>query len=363
MDDLANSSGSQVGLLRNRRPPAARSGEEIGLVHGPRLTRRTRGDRRRPAAPPPDVSIVIVSWNVRDLLRDCIRSIEDETRRPHEIIVVDNQSPDGSADMVRDEFPHVRLIANSDNRGFAAANNQGLSVARGRNVLLLNPDTLVLDGAIDTMLEWLERHPDLGCVGCQVLETESDVQLTCFSDPGPLNLLLVETGLHRLLAGSRFFGRPEYVGWDRGDARDVEVVSGMFMLLPRAVVDEVGPMDDAFFVYSEEADWCRRIRDAGYRCAFTPVARIRHREGGGKSTASMRPRMYVQLQKSKLIYVDKHYGPAGRALSRATLLASMLTRAMLFGLASLVAPGSEARALSRLAWAAARFHLTGREPG
>jgi GT2 family glycosyltransferase len=316
----------------------------------------------QPPAPVPDASIVIVSWNVRELLRDCIRSVQEETRRAHEIIVVDNDSKDGTADMVRAEFPDVELIANCDNRGFAAANNQALAVATGRNVLLLNPDTLVLDGAIDTMLDWLERRPDVGCVGCQVLESETDVQRTCFSDPGPLNLLLAETGLHRIPAGSRFFGRPYYAGWDRRDERNVDVVSGMFMLLPRRVVDEVGPMDDAFFIYSEEADWCRRIRDAGYRCVFAPVARIYHREGGGKSTARIRPKMYVQSQQSKLIYIRNHYGFVGSALAQTTLLVSMLARAAVFGLASLATPRGEAHARARLAWAAARFHVSGREP-
>jgi GT2 family glycosyltransferase len=134
----------------------------------------------------------------------------------------------------------------------------------------------------------------------------------------------------------------------------------MFMLLPRRVVDEVGPMDDAFFIYSEEADWCRRIRDAGYRCTFTPVARIRHREGGGKSAAQISSKMYVQLQKSKLTYVRKHYGIVGRAAAQATLLVAMVARAAVFRLASLAAPNGEARALSRLASTAARFHVTGR---
>ena len=194
-----------------------------------------------------------------------------------------------------------------------------------------------------------------------MLESETDVQPTCFSDPGPLNLLLVETGLHRIRTGSRFFGRPQYTGWNRRDEREVDVVSGMFMLLPWRVVDEVGPMDDTFFIYSEEADWCRRIRDAGYRCAFAPVPdpppRRRRQEHG-----STGHKMYVQLQTSKLIYIGKHHGFAGRAVARATLLASMLARALVFGLASLAVPRSETRALSRLAWSAARFHLTGREP-
>jgi GT2 family glycosyltransferase len=309
-----------------------------------------------PPAAAPDVSIIIVNWNVRDLLRDCIRSIQEQTRRTYEVIVVDNDSHDGSVEMVRSEFPGVRLVANRDNRGFAAANNQGLELATGRNILLLNPDTLVLDHAVDTMLDWLERHPGVGCVGCQVLESDTDVQMTCFSDPGPLHLSLVETGLHR------FFGRPTYAGWDRSDGRDVDVVSGMFMLLPRSVVEQVGPMDDSFFIYSEEADWCRRVRNAGFRCVFAPVARIRHREGGGKSTALIRPSMYIALQKSKLIYIRKHYGLAGRALARATLLSSMLARATVFGLASLAARRGESRARYRLAAAAVRFHVTGQEP-
>jgi GT2 family glycosyltransferase len=310
----------------------------------------------------PAVSIVIVAWNVRDLLRGCIRSIHEQTRCSHEIIVVDNDSGDGSADMVAAEFPRVRLIANRDNRGFAGANNQGLEIATGRTVLLLNPDTLVLDGAIDAMVDWLAVHPDVGCVGCQVLLSEREVQATCFPDPGPLNLLLVETGLHRVLGGFRLFDRLTYTGWDRRDERDVDVVSGMFMLLPRTVVEEVGPMDPGFFVYAEEADWCRRIRAAGYRCVFAPAARIHHLDGGGNSTALMRSKMYVQLQKSKLLYIEKHYGAAGRALARTTLLIAMLTRAGVFGVASLLRPGGDARALARLARAAARFHLTGREP-
>jgi GT2 family glycosyltransferase len=318
-----------------------------------------RSDDRRE---PPDVTVIIVSWNVRDLVGDCIRSVIDQTRHSYEIIVVDNASADGTAEMIATELPTVTLLANDDNRGFAAANNQALARAEGRNILLLNPDTLVLDGAVDVMLEWLEQHPDVGCVGCQVLQTETDVQMTCFSDPGPLNMLLIETGLHRMFPGSRFFGRPHYAGWDRSDQRDVDVVSGMFMLVPRRVVDEVGPMDDAFFIYSEEADWCRRIRNRGYRCVFAPVARILHRDGGGKSTAQTRPKMYVQLQKSKLIYVAKHYGLAGRMFAKTLLTVSMLTRGVVFGLMSLVAPRSDAPALSRLAWTATRFHLTGREP-
>ena len=259
----------------------------------------------------PDVSIIIVSWNTRDVLRDCLHSIADQTTRAHEVIVVDNNSNDGTAEMVSREFPTVTLIANDTNRGFAAANNQGIRIANGRYLLLLNPDTVVLDKAIDTMVDWCDRHPDIGCAGCQVLQAENTIQRTCFADLSPLNLLLTEVGLHNVLPRWRFLGRAEYAWWDRCTERDVDVVSGMFLLVPRHVVEAVGLLDESFFIYAEEADWCRRIRNAGFRCKFTPIARILHRDGGGQSTAQIKPRMYVQLQKSKLIYARKHDGLLG----------------------------------------------------
>ena len=315
---------------------------------------------RRPAAPA--VSIVIVNWNTRALLRDCLVSIAAETRAPHEIIVIDNASRDGSAQMVADEFPDAVLIANSDNKGFAGANNQGLRIASGDHVLLLNPDTIVLDGAIDKMLDWLSRHPDVGCVGCQVLEGPGVIQRTCFADPSALNLAIVELGLMRLADRIPLFGRPWYSDWDRTTEREVDVVSGMFMLVPRAVLDKVGPLDDAFFVYAEEADWCRRIRKAGWRCVFAPVAQIVHLDGGSKSTAQIRSRMYVQMQKSHMIYVRKHGGLPAYLAAKAMFMASALLRLGVFGLVALRRGDPDSRARVRLSIAALKFHGLGQEP-
>lgn len=310
----------------------------------------------------PEVSVIVVNWNTRDVLRGCLRSIVAETRSAHEIIVVDNASGDGSAAMVAAEFPEVRLIANADNRGFAAANNQGLAVAQGRHVLLLNPDTVILDGAIDRMLAWLADRADVGCVGCQVLEGPDAIQQTCFSDPTPLNLALVELGLHRLGRRLPFLGRPFYRGWDRTTGRDVDVVSGMFMLVPRPVLERVGPLDPAFFIYVEEADWCRRIRAAGWRCVFAPVARIVHLDGGSKSTAQVKPRMHVQMQKSNLVYVRKHHGAAGYWAVKALYIASAALRGAVFGPLALIRGDRVVRARARHAAAALGWHLAGREP-
>jgi len=302
------------------------------------------------------ISIVIVSWNTRDILRDCLESIANQTTLPHEVIVVDNASTDGSQDMIRQSFPDVKLIANTSNRGFAAANNQGLEIAAGDKLLLLNPDTIVLDHATDVMSRWLDAHPDVGCVGCQVFEDPETIQQTCFADPGPLSLAVIEFGLKRL------FPWPEYGSWDRKTQRDVDVVSGMFMMVPRNVFEKVGLLDDAFFIYSEEADWCRRIRNAGWRCVFAPEARILHLEGGSKSTAQIKSRMYVQKQKSKTIYARKHYGRSGELLTRSIFVTSALLRGTTFGLLGLLRATPDRSARLRLSGAAIRYHLFGQEP-
>lgn len=309
------------------------------------------------------VSIVIVNWNTREILHDCLASIAAQTTLSHELIVVDNASTDGSADMVRQSFPAVKLIANTDNRGFAAANNQGLEIARGDKLLLLNPDTIILDRAIDVMCDWLDAHPDVGCAGCQVLEDENTIQRTCFADPGPVNLALVEFGLQRLAPHSRVLGHPEYGNWNRDTERDVDVVSGMFMLVPRPVFEKVGGLDDAFFIYAEEADWCRRIRTAGWRCVFTPVARIIHLDGGSKSTEQIKAPMYVQMQKSKTIYLRKHYGWLGTVTARVIFVGSALLRGAAFSLLSLRGTNERYRAHLRLSRVALRYHLTGKGPG
>ncbi len=308
------------------------------------------------------VSVIIVNWNTRDLLRDCLTSITAETSVPHEIIVVDNASSDGSCAMVTADFPHVLLIANTTNYGFAGANNQGLAIAQGQHVLLLNPDTLVCDGAIDRMLIWLAAHPDVGCVGCQVMENAQVIQQTCFADPTPLNMLITEFGLMRLARWLPGLGRPWYLDWDRRSARDVDIVSGMFMLVPRTVLDQVGPLDATFFVYAEEADWCRRIRKAGWRCVFAPVAQIIHRDGGGKSTAQIRSKMFVQMQKSHLIYARKHHGRGGYLCVRALFVITALLRCAVFGMLSMVRTDDTIKSRVRLSSAALVYHLTGREP-
>jgi GT2 family glycosyltransferase len=310
-----------------------------------------------------EVSIVIVNWNAKQLLRGCLCSIALQTRITHEIIVVDNASSDGSADMVRSEFPNVALIANSDNKGFASANNQGIAIAQGRYVLLLNPDTLILDGAIDKTVTFADARPGIGCVGCQVLEDEHTIQPTCFGFPSPLNTLLAVSQLATLFPRSRIFGRQWMGWWNRTTEREVDVVSGMYMLIPRAVIEDIGPMDDDYFVYAEEADWCYRMARRGYARVFTPCARIIHRGGGGQSTRLMSVRMYVQLQKSVLIYHRKNLGFAAWAVSKTLLAVAMVGRVAIMSAAAGLGGGERAAAKSAQSRAALRYHLFGIQPG
>jgi GT2 family glycosyltransferase len=308
----------------------------------------------------PDVSVIIVNWNARDYLRDCIRSIFAETRiSSYEVIVVDNHSSDGSQEMLRSEFPEVTAVLNEHNPGFAGGNNQGLRLAQGRYVLLLNPDTLILDGAIDTCVAYADtlRDQRVGVLGCQVWEDAETIQRTCFRFPSPLNTLLNLLGTTRRFPRSRFLGRAEIGSWDRRDERDVDVVSGMFMLVRREALDAVGPMDDDYFMYAEEADWCHRFWSAGWRCRFTPRARIMHLDGGGKSTAQVSAKMYVHLQKSLLRFHRKNLGVVQWALAKALYAVIMPGRAAAFRLLGVLGSSDRWRPGYLQAAAATRYHL------
>lgn len=319
---------------------------------------------------PLDVSIVIVNWNAREFLRDCIGSIIEQTRElSYEIIVVDNNSVDGSQQMLRSEFlpPHgqVHAILNEVNRGFAGGNNQGMRIARGRYVLLLNPDTLILDGAIDACVAYADQLPDVGVLGCQVLEDKDTIQSTCFTFPSPLNVLLTTTGLNQRFPHSRVFGRAKMGWWDRRDEREVDVVSGMFMLVRREALEQVGLMDDGYFMFAEEADWCYRFWKKGWRCLFTPRARIMHLDGGGKSTqrdANVSTTMYVQLQKSVLLFHRKNRGLLSWACAKMIYLATMPYRWMVCRLMLALGKGEAWRRKAVEAAAALRFHVFKSEP-
>jgi GT2 family glycosyltransferase len=266
-----------------------------------------------------DLSIIIVSWNTRDVLRQCLQSVYAQTGRiSFETIVVDNGSTDGSVEMIKRDFNRVKLLTNTENRGFAAANNQALLIAAGRYLLLLNSDTIVLDQAIEKSLAFANVHPDAAVTGCRILNPDGTLQSSCFMFPSLLNLFLLSTYLSRIFPKSRFFGRERMSWWDRADAREVEVVTGCFMLVRREAVAEVGLMDERFFMYCEETDWCYRFRAKGWKNWFTPSAEIVHI--GGASAAKLGTRRAQIQNRSEMLYFMKHWSKP-RAFAGAFFLA------------------------------------------
>lgn len=253
-----------------------------------------------------DVSIIIVNWNTREIICDCLKSIYDQTNKlDYEVIVVDNASSDDSVEVIKQAYPQVILIENPENRGFAAANNQGMAIAKGRYVLLLNSDTIILDNAIAKTLEFAKIRSDAAVIGCRVLNPDKTLQLTCFMFPSILNMILSTTYLYKIFPNNKFFGRERMSWWDRSDDREVDVVTGCFMLVRREAIEQVGLMDERFFMYGEETDWCWRFKQAGWKIMFMPSGYIIHL--GGQSSKSVREDMLLQLRMSILHFIKKHH--------------------------------------------------------
>lgn len=301
----------------------------------------------------PTVSIIIVNWNTREILRDCLRTVYEQTQDVEfEVIVVDNASADGSVDMIRTTFPQAILLANADNRGFAAANNQGIAVAKGRYVLLLNSDTLVLDGAIDKMVSFAEAHPEAAATACRVLNSDRTWQRTCFLFPSALNLLITALYLNKLFPRNRFCGRERMTWWDGREMRAVDVVAGCFILVRREAIEQVGVLDESYFMYGEETDWCYRFRKAGWKILFTPTAQIVHL--GGVSSAQLKGPMCLQLRASVLLFLRKHRGLASYVAGCAFVSLFFLLRLPLWLATAATSGGARSES-----WETARTYAAG----
>jgi len=268
-----------------------------------------------------DLTIIIVSWNVRTLLRRCLQSLAP--RGPSlEIIIVDNASSDGSAEMVRTEFPHVHLIVNEKNRGFTAANNQGLVLSNGRYLLLLNPDTVVVGDALATMVGYMDSHPETGALGPQLCYPDHSLQSSRRRFPTVATALVESTIVQEWWTDNQILRR-YYMADTPDDAiQPVDWVVGACLLIRRQVYEQVGGMDESFFMYSEELDWCRRIKNAGWEVVYLPTATVIHHEG--KSSEQVVPARHIHFQGSKVRYFQKHHGTFQAEILRYFLLATYM---------------------------------------
>jgi hypothetical protein len=223
-----------------------------------------------------------------------------------EILVVDNASTDGSAEMVRDEFPQIHLLANNENRGFTAANNQGLALSRGRYLLLLNPDTEVVGDALTRMLCYAEANKEVGALGPRLLNPDGSTQSSRRRFPTFATALVESTVVQEWWQDNQIL-RQYYMADTADDAiQQVDWVVGACLLVRRQAFEQVGGLDEGYFMYSEELDWCRRIKAAGWEIAYLPTAAIIHHEG--KSSEQVVPARHIYFQSSKVRYFRKHHG-------------------------------------------------------
>lgn len=268
-----------------------------------------------------DVAVIIVSWNVRDYLADCLRSVYSEFRRSHltgTVWVVDNNSTDGTQDLVFDLFPQVNLITNNHNPGFGAANNQGMLAAaefRPRYYFLLNPDTLVRPGSIKALVEFLDGNPKAGVAGARLVYGDGRFQHSAFAFPGISQLMFDLFPMPARLYESRVNGRyPRRFYNSNNRPFQVDHPLGATMMVRRDVAEATGGFDEDFFMYCEELDWCWRIREAGWQIYTVPAAEIVHY--GGESTKQVAARSVINLWDSRAKFYKRHHSWWRNAIAR-----------------------------------------------
>lgn len=281
-----------------------------------------------------ELSIVVVSYNTREMTLDCLRSIAAETRSTsYEVIVVDNNSSDGSAAAISREFPMVRLIALNSNIGFGRANNLAAKQARGRRLLLLNPDTIIIDHAIDRLVQFAEANPSFQVWGGRTVFPDGSLNRTsCFRRISLWNLVCFALGLTYVGRRNPILNSEAYGGWDRDTVRHVDIVTGCFLLIGRDLWQRLNGFDPAFFMYGEEADLCHRARLAGARPAITPSATIVHY--GGASDVVPVDKM-VKVFTGRITLINRQFSSFTRGAGGTLHLIAALTRWCGYRLAAL----------------------------
>ena len=252
------------------------------------------------------ISVLIVNWNTRDLLRACLNSLDKITIQ-HEIIVVDCASSDASAAMVAREFPDVRLIASTENLGFAAGNNRAYELATGEWIWLLNPDTEIFDNSAEVLVEFLQTHPQVGAVASTLVDArDGHIQRSCRTFPTPAALWAQASGLAALFPRSKRFGFYKMGWWNYRDARQVEQPMASSLMLRRAAIESIGELfDEQFPIFFNDVDLCYRLKRANWQIWFEPRSCVKH--WGGASTSQLKPEMIAQSHTSLRRFYAKHY--------------------------------------------------------
>ena len=259
---------------------------------------------------PIKISVIIVNYNVKEYLAHALSSIERALESiPHEIIVIDNHSIDGSVPFLRKQFPDLRLIENQENVGFGKANNQGLQEARGEYLVLINPDTVVQEDTFTTLLHFFETTPDAAAATCKIINPDGSFSIDCrHSIPTPSIALWKVLGLSRIFPRSRIFGQYNMTYLDEDEIYPIPAISGSFMMIKRDVLERVGYFDERFFMYCEDIDLCHRINTQGYKIYYVPNTQIIHYKG--ESTKKDRLDYVITFNKSLYQFFKKYYAPS-----------------------------------------------------
>jgi GT2 family glycosyltransferase len=284
----------------------------------------------------PDISIIVVSFNTREMTLECLRSVVAETRQAsYELIVVDNASSDASAGAIAAEFPHLELIALEENIGFARANNLAAHQARGGRLLLLNPDTVVLDGALDRLVAFAATRPAARIWGGRTLFADRSLNPTsCWGAMSVWSLFSRAVGLTMLFPRSERLNPEPYGDWQRDSVREVDIVTGCLLLIDRRLWDELGGFDERYFMYGEEADLCHRATVRGAAPVMTPAATIVHygsaSDTGNKASA---------VAAARITLIREHWSPLARRVGVFLSWASALTHHVAYAVAARLLPG------------------------
>ena len=293
----------------------------------------------------PYVSIVIISYNTRDMTLACIRSVLAETKTPHEVIVLDNASTDGSAEAIAAAFPEVQLICETQNHGFGPAHPIAVEKARSDWILLLNPDTVVLDGALDALIRFADQTPDAGIWGGRTLYEDGSLNPTsCFRRMTLWSVTCRLLGLNGLFRHSELFNSEYYGNWARDSEREVDIVTGCLFLLRREFWITLGGFDPAFTMYGEEVDFCLRAKAMGARPRITPEATIIHH--GGASQTVKADKM-VRLMRAKMELISRHFPKGQKALGLSLFRLWPVTRMIAFGAMARFMPTQKIRHRTR----------------
>jgi GT2 family glycosyltransferase len=294
-----------------------------------------------------DLSVVIVNWNTAELLVHCLESLRPAAKRHSmEIIVVDNASTDGSVDAVKKGFPDVKLIQSDTNLGFAKGNNLGISEAAGRYICLINSDVVASEGCLDQMCDYMDRHVSIGILGPKVLNADLTLQPSCRQFPTVWNTFCRALALDVLLPKSRLLGG-FYMTFSRGDqVAQVDVLSGCFWMARRVAMDQIGLLDEGFFMYAEDVDYCKRSRLSGWDNVYFPEVQIVHFNGSSSARAPVR--FLMENLKATQRYLGKYHGPVERALFLLAIFVLHARRSLSAAVRCLLPSGEKQRSLTEM---------------